>query len=268
MTRFCALFWLITAFAAAESFVDVDGGKLYYEECGTGPSAVLLVHDGVAHSVVWDDVWPRFCAKFHTIRYDRRGYGKSPETKDWHFETDDIAALLRHLKISRVTIVGSSHGGEISIDYTLDHPTEVKGLVLIGAVVGGMGFTEHFIDRGQKTSGAESWANDPYLLAANHTAAKKRLAEILKANPQDVKGHGRILPTNPALPRLGEIHVPTLVLVGDADIPDVHAHAGAIETGIYGARRVVVNDAGHLMYMEQPEEFSKIVLRFIELNVP
>jgi pimeloyl-ACP methyl ester carboxylesterase len=73
-------------------------------------------------------------------------------------------------------------------------------------------------------------------------------------------------PTLPAIGRLHEIRVPTLILVGDADIPDVHAHAGAIEAGISESKRVVVPDAGHLMYMEHPVEFSHRVIRFIESN--
>ena len=56
-----------------------------------------------------------------------------------------------------------------------------------------------------------------------------------------------------SLPRLHEIHVPTLILVGDADIPDVHAHAGAIETAIPNLRRIVISDVGHLIYIEKPE---------------
>ena len=60
------------------SFLEVDGAKLYYEECGSAPQAVVFVHDGVLHSAAWDDVWPEFCKHFHTIRYDRRGYGRSP----------------------------------------------------------------------------------------------------------------------------------------------------------------------------------------------
>jgi hypothetical protein len=60
------------------AFVDVDGGRVYYQECGTGSDAVVLLHDGVVNSAVWDDVWPAFCKRFHTIRYDRRGYGRSP----------------------------------------------------------------------------------------------------------------------------------------------------------------------------------------------
>ncbi len=65
-----------------------------------------------------------------------------------------------------------------------------------------------------------------------------------------------------------EIRVPTLILVGDADIPDVHAHAGAIEAGIPGSKRVVVTDAGHLMYLEKPEEFSRVVIAFIDSSGP
>ncbi len=63
---------------APGALVDVEAGKLYYEECGTGLDAVILVHDGIAHSAVWDDVWGTFCKRFHTIRYDRRGYGRTP----------------------------------------------------------------------------------------------------------------------------------------------------------------------------------------------
>ena len=60
--------------------------------------------------------------------------------------------------------------------------------------------------------------------------------------------------------------MPTLILVGDADILDVHAHAGAIETAIPNWRRIGVSDVGHLMYIEKPEEFLTIVTQFLEFN--
>jgi len=75
-------------------------------------------------------------------------------------------------------------------------------------------------------------------------------------------------PTRSALPRLKEIRVPALILVGDADIPDVHAHAGAIEAGIPGPKRVIIPETGHLMYLEKPEEFSRAVITFIDANGP
>jgi len=124
--------------SGAGSFVQVQGGKLYYEECGSGEArTIVLIHDGIAHSAVWDDVWPAFCKKFHTVRYDRRGYGRSPETTAPYWETEGITALLRHMRIARTILVGSSHGGELSIDFTLQHPEMVEQLVLVGAVVSG-----------------------------------------------------------------------------------------------------------------------------------
>jgi len=256
------------------TFLEVDGAKLYYEECGSGPHVVVLVHDGVLHSAAWDDVWPDFCKHFHTIRYDRRGYGRSPVAAHGYYATDDLAALLHHLRIKRVAIVGSSHGGEISINFTLDHPEMVEQLVLVGAVVGGMPYTKHFLERGDvlgkplekgDIKGAiAAAATDKYLTAPGSDAAKKRMADILSANPQDLTHPELELQVRPALPRLGEIHIPTLLLVGDADIPDVHAHAGAIEAGVPRARRVVISDAGHLMYLEKPAEFSRIVIEFLE----
>lgn len=258
------------------AFLPVPGSKIYYEECGSAAQAVVLVHDGVLDSAVWDDVWPELCKRFHVVRYDRRGYGRSPEATAAYWETDDLAALLRHLKIARAAIVGSSHGGEISINFALDHPEMVQQLILVGAVVGGMPFSAHFLERGEVLGkplekndipGAIAAAqNDKYLIASGNDAAKKRMAALLTASPQDLTHPSFYLTPKPALSRLHEIQVPTLLLVGDADIPDVHAHAGAIEAGIPRARRVVISGVGHLMYMEKPKEFRELVSRFVEQN--
>src|SRR5258708_17004685 len=112
------------------SFLSIEVSNIYFEECGTSPQTVVLLHDGVLHSAAWDDVWPEFCRHFHTIRYDRRGYGRSSPASSAYFETDDLAALLRHLKVKRAAIIGSSHGGGISINFALDHP-EVEQLVIL-----------------------------------------------------------------------------------------------------------------------------------------
>lgn len=268
------------AFAAVDDsapghFVDVENGKIYYEECGTGPDAVVMIHDGIAHSAVWDGVWPAFCKQFHTVRYDRRGYGRSPAATTWYYEIDDLYTLLRNLKVSHAFLVGSSHGGELTIDFTLAHPKLVDGMVLVGAVVSGYGYSDHFLNRGianskpmEKNDSAatiSNWANDKYLLATDHPEAKKKLLAILTAAPQDLNHPDFSRPTPDSLQRLGEIRVPTLI-VGDADIPDVHSHAGVIETGIPNSRRVIVEDAGHLMYLENPEEFTRLVITFIKAN--
>jgi pimeloyl-ACP methyl ester carboxylesterase len=154
----------------------------------------------------------------------------------------------------------------------------VQQLVLVGAVVSGMPYSEHFLNRGKhvfellgkgevKAAIAE-WSKDKYLIAPGNDAARQRLFALLSSYPQDMTHRDYPLPTKPALPRLRDILVPTLLLVGDADIPDVHAHAGAIEAGIPNSRRVVVEGVGHIMYLEKPSEFSHLVISFIEQNGP
>lgn len=263
--------------SGAGSYVQVEGGKLYYEECGNASSqTIVLIHDGVLDSVVWDGVWPAFCKHFHTIRYDRRGYGRSPAATTWYWEIDDLAALLQDLKIKRAVLVGSSHGGSLTIEFTLAHPEMVQQVVLVGAVVSGIPYSKHFLDRGKhaiellskgdlKGATAE-WSQDKYLIGPGHDAARRRLFDLLSANPQDMTHADYPLDVKPALPRLHEIHVPTLLLVGSADIPDVLVHAGAIAAGIPNSRLTLVPGVGHLMYLEEPAEFARLVINFIELN--
>ncbi len=261
---------------ALGSYLDVENGKIYYEECGTGDEALVLLHDGVVHSAVWDDVWPSLCREFHAIRYDRRGYGRSPAATGWYTETDDLSVLLRHLQVRRAMLVGSSHGGELSIEFTLEHPNLVEQLVLVGAVVHGYPFSDHFlirgaatwasVDQGNTAAAIARIANDKFLTAADHPSARQKIRDLLTVAPQDFTHNDMARAVPSSLPRLHEIHVPTLILVGDADIPDVHAHAGAIETAIPDSRRIVVLDVGHLMYIEKPEEFLTIVTRFLEAN--
>ncbi|HEV2287793.1 MAG TPA: alpha/beta hydrolase [Candidatus Acidoferrales bacterium] len=263
--------------SAPGSFVQVEGSKIYYEECSSAfPQTVVLIHDGVVDSAVWDDVWPTFCERFHTIRYDRRGYGHSPAASTWYWEMDDLTTLLHHLKVKRAAIVGSSHGGSLTIDFTLAHPEMVQQIVLVGAVVSGMPYSQFFLDRGQHAfdllnkgdvKGAiAEWSADKYLVAPGHDAARKRLFDLLSASPQDMSHADYPLGGKPALPRLHEIHVPALILVGSADIADVLVHAGAIEAGIPNSRLVVVPGVGHLMYLEKPADFTHLVMDFIELN--
>src|SRR5262245_40128644 len=136
--------------SGAGTFVEVEGGKLWSEECGAGPATMVLIHDGVVHSAVWDDVWPAFCRDFRVVRYDRRGYGRSPVATTWHSETDDLLAVLDAHRVDRAALVASSHGGELAIDFTLRSPERVRTLVLIGPVLSGFPYSDHFIERGQK----------------------------------------------------------------------------------------------------------------------
>src|SRR5260370_31195170 len=75
-------------------------------------------------------------------------------------------------------------------------------------------------------------SKDPWIMAPENTAARQKFKTLLTANPQNLVGTGQQFarwPDEPALDRLSQIKVPTLIVVGESDIPDVHAHIGAIQ---------------------------------------
>jgi pimeloyl-ACP methyl ester carboxylesterase len=258
---------------SAAADLAVPGGALHYEVRGSG-FPLVFIHDGIAHSAVWDAQFAAFEPDYRVIRYDRRGYGESPAPDSAYSNVEDLEALLAALGVRRAVLIGSSAGGGLAIDYALEHPERVEALVLSGPAVNGLGYTLHFMKRAYANFGADiettvaRWAADTYAVAPGNDAARARLRSLLDACPQNLGFIQHRLaqePDVPALDRLGEIRVPTLLVTGDHDIPDVHAHMGAIEAGIAGARRVVLEGAGHLGYLEQPEAFNAEVREFLSL---
>jgi 3-oxoadipate enol-lactonase len=251
-------------------FVEVDGSRLNYEECGSGQKAVVMLHDGVVNSAVWDDVWPAFCKQFHAIRYDRRGYGRSPATKKPYYEADDVAAILLDRRVSQVALVGSSHGGNVAMSFALRYPTQVSELALIGPEAEGFPYSEHFalsqVAFQNAKDPVEVRAQNTYFIAPGNDAARERLRRPLIASPQDHNHNDMPLPEKPVFPYVHDLTMPTLILTGSADIADNQAVAGALVMAIPGAARVVIPDTGHLMYLEKPEVFSSLVTGFLKAH--
>lgn len=258
----------------SSGYVELDGGRIFYEVAGEGP-AVVMIHDGVLHRETWDEQFAAFAGSHRVIRWDRRGYGRSDSPQASFSHLDDLLMLMKTLKVDRATLMGCSSGGLLAIYFALEHPEMVSSLVLVGPIVSGFGFSEHFRTRGnagQPEDDApadeqiEYWAwDDPWITAPGSTAAKEKIAALLNANPQDLTGSGRYgrWPEQPAMGRLFEIKVPTLIIAGESDIPDVHAHNGVIQAGIAGSKRVVLTDSGHLAHFEVPEVFNQLVLNFL-----
>ncbi|MFA6127262.1 MAG: alpha/beta hydrolase [Bacteroidales bacterium] len=257
-------------------YVIVDGGKLYYEVAGKGPDIVLL-HDGMVPCTIWDEQFQWLAKNYHVVRYDRRAYGKSTDPAASYSHIEDLNQVFTQLKIDNAIIFGMSSGGGLAIDYTLKYPEKVRGLVLVGAVVGGYGYSSHMGTRGGHMPPPSERADiqkvhryfimdDPYLIYKENIKAKERVMEMMKPYMQKARGEG--IPVKradrSALQCLPEIKVSTLILVGEYDIPDVHAHSGAINAGINGSARLIIPDSGHLIPIEQPKLFNAAVDDFLK----
>jgi 3-oxoadipate enol-lactonase len=255
------------------AFVNVEGGKVWYQTCGTSPKAMVLIHDGSLHSATWDDVWPIFCKDFHVVRYDRRGYGRSPVATQPYSRTDDVLAVMHAAGMEHAIVVGASAGGGIAVDFTLQHGAAVDRLVLVGPSISGLRYSQHFIEhvmenvRQFQKGDTEGALRSGWSFAPGHEAAVSRAAALLKANPQNLvhPDMARLAPS--AKPLLSSIQTPTLVLIGDHDIADNEGEAAAAEALIPRAYRIVVPDTGHLMYMEHPDVFARLVGQFVDAKL-
>ena len=259
-------------------FVDVNGVKLHYEVAGEGPS-VVLVHSGITDSRSWEPQFPAFIRKYRVLRYDMRGFGQSDIAHGKYSNVEDLVGLMATIAMEPATLLGVSMAGMMVLDTALQHPESVRALILVGSGIGGR---EHSAAYHQMMDELDELLADKGLDAAidremeiwlygrGRTAAdvdpriRAAVREMDFYNsaryPPDAEPE-RIQP--PAIGRLDEIRVPTLVIVGDRDVDDVRQAAEELERGIRGARLVVMPGVAHVPNMERPEDFNRLVLDFL-----
>jgi 3-oxoadipate enol-lactonase len=258
--------------------VELNGARIHYERSGSG-FPLLLIHAGIADSRMWEPQAEAFANHFDMVRPDLRGFGDSELPPGPYSMVADLIALLDHLKIDRAHVVGCSMGGTVAIDLALKHPERVKKLVLVASGVSGsnLGAADAALfadveaaDKADDMDAANRaevrlWVDGPRRPEGSAPAAVREL--VLDMN-------GRSLHTDwtsaesqsldpPAITRLSEIGAPTLVIVGDQDLPHASANAELITSNVAGSRMVVIKDAAHLPSLERPEEFNLVVLDFL-----
>jgi len=261
-------------------FVDAEGGRIYYEAEGDGPP-VLLIHGGLGTLRMWDEQAPRFAERHRVIRYDTRGFGRT-ETDDVEFANrDDAIAVLDHLGVATAAVVGQSRGAMIALDLALDRSDRFDALV---SVAGGIGGYEPELADGTSQPPWEElerlWEQKEWpALAELETQVwvdgwgqprdrvgpevRQRVRDWILAAYEAGNAEGRPVPmAPPAVERLDELRVPTLVLVGAADEPGAVA-AGRKLGAAPNAQLVEFENVAHMIQLEQPDRFAEVVLEFL-----
>ena len=250
---------------------------LYYEIAGEG-HPLVLIHGGLVNSGLWDDQFEVFAKQHRTLRYDVRGFGKSKSPVSYYSNHGDLRDLLDYLRIERAYVLGLSMGGGIAIDFTLAYPNRVVALLPVAAGLGGYRATSNRALREEMEAAYESgdkaravelslqvWTDGPYRTPDQVDPGVRERIRAMTAHTFELPDYEQWLQRlePPAINRLAEIRVPTLFVVGDQDVDDILKIGDLIIANVPGARRAIIPGTAHHLNMEQPAEFNRIVLDFL-----
>ncbi len=262
--------------AVRAGYVQVEGGRLYYERAGEG-FPVVLIHGSLWDCRIWDDQFEAFAEHHDVVRYDLRGYGRSDPPKATYSDARDLRSLLGELGIERGAIVGSSTGGQLAVDFALEHADVVDAVVLVAPVLSGYAWED---------AGIELLVSEVEKAIAEGDLAGAMDIELavwapMRADPEIDARIRRIAMDNlhllrrsdtfaetppPAAPRLPELQAATLIVVGDRDLSEVQAIADLIEERVPGAHKHVIAGADLLVNVRKPERFNRLVLDFLSFR--
>ncbi len=244
---------------------------------------MLLMHSGLSDSRMWDAQWAALTSRFHAVRYDARGFGSSADPRRPYTLHGDGMDVLDALGIERAAIVGSSMGGYAALDMAIALPHRVSALVVAGAAPSGWRHSADIraqwdaVDAAYERSGTESanelemkmWLDGPLRAPDAVDREVRRAMATVNAVLLERQSSFEIEPGDlapPAVDRLGEVAVPTLVITGELDQPSIVNGSLEITRGT-GAEHVEIAETAHFPNLERPDEFNRALIDFLERNL-
>ena len=258
---------------------DVD---LHYEVSGDG-EPLVLIPGFAAGAWIWSSHVAPLATKFRVVTFDPRGIGKSSfesEQLTMRLLADDTAALLNALGIEQAHILGVSFGGFVAQEFALAYPDATRTLSLcctsfggprhvapsmetLTAVLSTDGFnTEARVRRNLLPAFSPNFVRD-------HPDEVEEVIKLRLANPVVEEAYRAQLKAGvgfDAESRVGAINTPTLVLSGDADAIVPVQNSRNLAEQIPGTRLRLVAGGSHLFFIEQSDEFIRIVFEFLAQN--
>ena len=259
-------------------YYNKDGLPLYYTMCGNGPP-LLLIAGLASDSRSWQPVMAGLAERFTLIMPDNRGVGRSSQECETSIDViaDDCFALIQHIGMENVHLLGHSMGGMAAMSYAVRYPHALNKLMLVATAPKNSArnkqlfsdwaaacsadhnrfawfrslfywiFTEHFFNDLQMVNEALRWlVEDPWPQSAQ--ALRRQVAAIAAWD---------------ATADLRRISAPTCVMTGDQDLLFPRKDAVQLSQGIPGACLTVIEQAAHSIHTEQPDAFIQAVSTFL-----
>jgi 3-oxoadipate enol-lactonase len=261
--------------------IERDGVALNVAVEGEGAPVVLL-HGHSLDLRTWDDLASVLVGHgFRVVRYDQRGHGRSaspPGGYRWGDHADDLDAVLAATDSRPAHLVGLSKGGGIALEAALRRPDSVRSLLFVGPLVPDVELAPELLGsfrefarlirrEGPQAAVERYWLAHPLIASAHaHPGSRERVEAMTLAFPAGEYLASQRDPVDRPWrvdDRLGEIGVPTLVVVGSQDVAEFRAMARLVAQRVRNGRLEVVDGSGHLVPLERPEAFADLALRFV-----
>jgi 3-oxoadipate enol-lactonase len=251
--------------------------RIAVDHGGAGP-LVILMHGIGGNRTNWHDQLQVFAADFHAVSWDARGYGASDDYEgplEFGDFARDLARVLDHFRSPRAHLVGLSMGGMIAMDFYSRYPERVATLTICDSLPG---FNHLTADQRREFVRLRQ---EPLLAGKEPKDIAPAIAETLIGKSSCPGSFERLVASMTALhkqsylktiagtanyPRTFELErvaVPTHIVVGDEDRLTPPAMSRQMAVLIPGARLTLIEGAGHLSNIEQPEKFNRAVLAYL-----
>ena len=258
----------------------INGVELAYDLQGAG-EPLVLIHGAQGDQSMFAGIAPAFANQFRVLTFDQRGSGLS-EKPDMEYSmallADDTAALMEHVGFASAHIIGVSMGGMIAQEFALRHPHKVRSLVLgcttpggpKAVRIGGEALTTAYSteplspeERGRAL--AEAAFTKGYI--AQHPEVIPAMIEARRQRPLDpvaLSHRMKAAYAHDAYDQLPHVACPTLVITGKDDALISWENSRILAERIPGAKLVLLEPAGHVFWLEQPEHSRAAILAFLQ----
>lgn len=247
----------------------IDGINYHYSaktpDSGEPKQAVVFVHGAGGSHAHWSHQVNQLGRHFLTIAVDLPGHGQSGGTSKASIEDyrEFIHAFADRLLGFPFFLAGHSMGGGIALDYALNHPDSLAGLILIGTGAR-LRVLPAIIDAFKNGNIPENMPGFMYRPDTPETVLRAAEEEIKNTSPSVFYSDFVACDNFDVSKRLGDISVPALVLTGDKDVLTPVKYGKFLADNIKNAEFEIIEDAGHMPMLEQPGSLNALVKSFIE----
>jgi 3-oxoadipate enol-lactonase len=251
-----------------QTMVPAGADKIWAEDSGGDGPALLLLHEGVGDARMWDPVWPAVTSLYRAIRYDVRGFGRSPAASESYTLLADALTVLNYFGIGAAHLVGCSMGGGTAIELALARPEQAKSLVLLCPGIPGYPYPEPDPAVEARFEAAEAAGDADGLIRLSlqewgRSGDDPTVTDLMRSAIRAWDNQQRFMQEgDPVYERLGQLRSPVVLMVGDADSPGLIASNEAAAARIPGCELIRMPGVDHYPTVRAPQLVTETILRF------